>query len=747
LNKNFGYIFLKAIIFFGLIFLIVSSSYIKNLESIYTKEFNDSVESEVDLKVDTIKNDFKILKKDLLYISELYNVNKDTSIIQKELASLIKLKKAYLEIYFLKNDGTKLLEIKNHVCEEFINKKFLDKLKKLKKGEIYLSEIELKKEQNKIITPKNPFIHAITPIYKNDTQDGFLVINYSVKKLLKTFSASKYDLETLIINKDDYILNSKNSKLNFGFVYDKNSTFENTYKELSQELSSELKDNFIGTFKNDDFHVNINKINITYWINGNTQISPLSLKLITIINNKIIDKKINNYLATINWIVFLYFIIALIISVIFANYNVTQKETKLRLNIANNVFENSHDGIIITDRNNKIQRVNKAFTKITGYREEEILFKTPRILKSTGFHSRLFYKNLWDSLNENDYWEGEITNVRKNGMPYNEELTISKIFTDENEFYYIASFVDITETKKTKKLIEDKLEENRTYLEMINNYLITFKVNVNGKVLDVSDAFCQTSGYSREELIGQDHNILTHPDTPKEFYFSILDDVYSGKTWEGEIKNLKKNGEIYYIDAKVSPIYNNYRTITGYATVAVDITDKKRIEEMSVTDELTQTYNRRFFNLTIEKEILRAKRDNKTIAFAILDVDFFKQYNDTYGHDKGDHALQSVALCLRETISRASDFAFRLGGEEFGILTTDITAINFRKILERIRTNIEDLNIEHSSSKASKNITVSIGGVVIDAKNVTSVKIYKLADKLLYQVKDEGRNKVLVQEV
>ncbi|RXJ81827.1 sensor domain-containing diguanylate cyclase [Arcobacter sp. F2176] len=743
MNKNVSYVFLKSLIFFSFIFLLVSITYIKNLENIYKKEINNAVESELNLKISTAKNNFVTLKKDLLYISEVYELNKDYSTIKKELSTLLALKNSYLEICFLKNDGTKLLEIRNKRTSKLINNKYPSIIKQLKKGDIYLSPIKIEKESNNRTTFKMPFLNVITPLFDKDKPDGFLVINYPLTELFSIFSNSNFDLETLIINKDNYILNQK---LSSKFIFDKNSTFDNIYKNLSIEISNNLNDNLKGTFKTDNFHVNVNEINLTSWINKNPKIQPLTLKLITIIDNNLIENRVNTYLKTIMWLAFLYFFIAMIISIIFANYNTREKETRLRLKISDKMFENSHDGILVTDKDNKIQRVNKSFTKITGYEEKEILNKTPKILKSTGYHTRLFYKNIWDNLNEHLHWEGEITNIRKNGMPYTEELSISKIYTEANDFFYIASFVDITESKKNKKMIEDKLEENKTYLEIINDYLITLKVDINGKILDVSDAFCLICGYSKEELIGHNHDILRHPETPNEFYFSMWDTIYSGKKWEGEIKNIKKNGETYYVHTKISPMYNNLNTITGYALVAIDITDKKRIEKMSVTDELTQTYNRRYFNLTIEKEILRAKRDNKTIAFAILDVDFFKQYNDTYGHDKGDYALQSVALCLRETIFRANDFAFRLGGEEFGILTTDITTTNFRKILERIRTNIEDLNIEHSKSEASKNITVSIGGIVISAKNATSVKIYKLADKLLYKVKNEGRNKVLVEE-
>ncbi|MGB9801601.1 MAG: hypothetical protein ACPLSX_01440, partial [Arcobacter sp.] len=356
MNKNISYVFLKSLIFFIFIFLLVSFTYIKNLENIYTNEINNSIESELNLKISTAKNNFETLKKDLLYISEVYELNKDYSTIKKELSTLLALKKSYMEICFLRNDGTKLLEIKKKTTNEFSSNKYLSIIKQLKKGDIYLSQIVLKKENKNITNPRIPFLNVITPLFDKDKPDGFLVINYPLTELFGIFSNSNFNLETILINKDNYILNSKDEELNFGFIFNKNNTFDNIYKNLSIAISRSLNGS-LGTFKTDDFHVNVNEVNLTSWINKNTQIEPLKLKLVTIIDSNLIDKRVNTYLKTIVWLAFLYFLIAMIISIIFANYNAREKETKLRLKISDNVFENSHDGILITDRNNKVQRV------------------------------------------------------------------------------------------------------------------------------------------------------------------------------------------------------------------------------------------------------------------------------------------------------------------------------------------------------------------------------------------------------
>jgi len=681
LNKKINYTFVKALFSFILIFFLVSILYLKNLKDIYTKELNNSLNTELELKKDNIENQLYQIKEDILYLSNTYKLN-DKDLFQNEINSLLKYKKLYLDIKYFE-----------------LNK-------------------DIKSDNNIVLKESFPYFKFIIPLFNTSNQKiAYLQIQYDPKNLYQSIEKSNYNLKTYLTDNNNFLLNFKKEKLNFENIYGNNESTYHLKKQINIEEIFSLNQEFDKT----------NKWNI-----------------ITIVNKQIVDEKIKKYINSVSWIAFLYFLLSTIISYIFVRYTAIEKENKLREKISNYVFENSHDGIIITNRDNKILQVNKSFTKITGYKESEILNKNPRLLKSEGYHTKEFYKNIWDNLDTKRHWEGEITNIKKDGSAYTEDLSISKIYTEENDIYYIASFVDVTEAKKTNKIIEEKLEENRAYLELINDYLILLKVDINGKILDISDAFCRISGYTKDELLGNNHNIFRHPETTKEFYLKIWEHIYSGKTWEGELKNIKKSKEIYYVNAKISPIYTN-NEISGYASIAVDITDKKRVEEMSITDDMTQLYNRRYFNSTIKKEILRAKRENNFLGFAIIDIDFFKQYNDTYGHNKGDKALISVAKIINMCTNRASDFAFRLGGEEFGILVTNIDEIKFKNLLEKIRTNIEDLNIEHSSSKASDKITASFGGVVFNPENIIDKKAYKAADKLLYQAKESGRNRVIVE--
>ena len=172
---------------------------------------------------------------------------------------------------------------------------------------------------------------------------------------------------------------------------------------------------------------------------------------------------------------------------------------------------------------------------------------------------------------------------------------------------------------------------------------------------------------------------------------------------------------------------------------------EKELQNLSITDELTQLCNRRFFNSKIEEEINRAKREKKHLCLMVLDIDFFKQYNDTYGHQKGDFVLQEISKVLKNRTNRASDFAFRIGGEEFAILV-NLEKNKISEFAEAIKNDIENLKIEHSGNKVSKYVTTSIGVNFKQADELKNIdELFKVADDNLYEAKRSGRNCVVIK--
>ena len=315
----------------------------------------------------------------------------------------------------------------------------------------------------------------------------------------------------------------------------------------------------------------------------------------------------------------------------------------------------------------------------------------------------------------------------------NKEINTKKL--TYKEFETLAKSLNSTLSARQKA--QEQLNE---YVKIINENVITSATDVKGNITDVSEAFCRISGYTKEELIGQPHSIVRHEDMPKEFYEDMWKKLNDGIAWEGEIKNKKKNAESYWINALIKPKYEKGEII-GFTAIKEDITDKKRVEVLSITDELTQLYNRRHFNKKIDSELNRAKRENTMITFIMLDVDYFKKYNDTYGHHAGDAVLKQVAKVLKNHTKRASDFSFRLGGEEFGIIYTLRQEEESEKLALFIQKDIEALQIEHKTSEVSNYLTVSMGVISKKALEITnSDEFYKKADQALYKAKSNGRN-------
>lgn len=171
----------------------------------------------------------------------------------------------------------------------------------------------------------------------------------------------------------------------------------------------------------------------------------------------------------------------------------------------------------------------------------------------------------------------------------------------------------------------------------------------------------------------------------------------------------------------------------------------KRLENASYTDSLTMLFNRRYFNLVYDRELKRAKRADTNLSFLMIDIDYFKQYNDTYGHIEGDNALKAVAMVLRETLKRPTDFSFRLGGEEFGVLLSESDETTSAKIAADICENIRRLEIEHKNSKVHRYLTLSIGIASYKAGDITDDEmLIKKADEMLYRAKESGRNRYVL---
>tara|TARA_B100001063_G_scaffold243982_1_gene275752 strand:- start:2004 stop:3608 length:1605 start_codon:yes stop_codon:yes gene_type:complete len=323
-------------------------------------------------------------------------------------------------------------------------------------------------------------------------------------------------------------------------------------------------------------------------------------------------------------------------------------------------------------------------------------------------------------------------NLFKIGIDY---LMINPILNEEIKLKIINLFLNIKQ-----------IDEINSFNKIFDDNIVSSLTDTKGVITFVSTAFCNITGYDKYELIGEHHNIIRHPDMPSSIYEDLWKTIKEGKTWKGEIKNLRKDGSSYWISAVIEPIFDKQNNKIGYSAVTQDITDKKRIYELSITDGLTSLYNRRYFNDIAKSIIDKTVRSNEVFGFMLLDIDNFKKYNDSYGHQEGDNVLISISNSLKKSFKRSDDLIFRLGGEEFGILINAKKEEDILNLASKARKDIEDLSLEHKENSPSFLVTASFGLVIISTNNL-SVKhkldyIYKKADDKLYKAKENGRNKI-----
>ncbi len=315
--------------------------------------------------------------------------------------------------------------------------------------------------------------------------------------------------------------------------------------------------------------------------------------------------------------------------------------------------------------------------------------------------------------------------------------------------------------------LEDVNGEMKKLIEKFDRHVIASETDEKGIITYASTAFCEVSGYSLEELLGQPHNIVRHSDVSKDIYKEMWSTIKSGKEWTGEIKNRKKDGSDYWVEVFVSPELDKNGNITGYSAIRHLISSKKDLEELShsleqqvyerthdlevmmekvkklsITDELTGLYNRRYYAQIIDNEIKRAERNKVCFGYFILDIDNFKRFNDNYGHQRGDQVLMQVANRFTSVLERPDDFVFRMGGEEFLIIFTGETKTKVVDFAQKVIESIAMLNIEHAYNDGYHVVTVS-GGLVVhepEDESMSADEMYKLSDELLYAAKEAGRN-------
>lgn len=325
---------------------------------------------------------------------------------------------------------------------------------------------------------------------------------------------------------------------------------------------------------------------------------------------------------------------------------------------------------------------------------------------------------------------GEMTGVMRRLADGDTQVTIPDVTRDD----------EIGKMAKTLEVFRDNAIELNFQKFALDEHAIVSSTDVKGNITYVNDKFCEISGYSRDELMGQNHRLLKSDEHPPEFYKDLWGTVTHGKTWHGNVKNLKKDGTEYWVKATIVPFMNEQGKPFQYVSIRTDITEQRNALQLKVMahyDALTGLPNRNLFGDRLMLAIAQAKRLDAEIAFLYLDLDKFKPINDTLGHDVGDVVLQEVAKRLT-AIVRETDTVARIGGDEFAIIMAppvpqEISQRTAQKILQELSRPINAKGHECT-------IGTSIGISIYPRDTTDAEMLIKLADGAMYKVKESGRN-------
>jgi diguanylate cyclase (GGDEF)-like protein/PAS domain S-box-containing protein len=323
----------------------------------------------------------------------------------------------------------------------------------------------------------------------------------------------------------------------------------------------------------------------------------------------------------------------------------------------------------------------------------------------------------------------------------------------------------ISEIIQRHKLSQIISESEEKYRELVNNLKIgIFRATPAGKLLEVNPSVVEMFGYTSAKMFLKVKTpyLYKNPDDRQKL-IKELEENDLARNKEFMLK--KKDGTSFWASLTSTAVRNSSRKIIYYDTVLEDFSERRDLEEevkrLSITDELTQVYNRRHFNQNLPQEIQTAERWRSALSLIMIDVDDFKQYNDKYLHLGGDEVLKETAQVISSIIRKDVDWASRFGGDEFIVTLRGLTATQAAKVGERIRKLFQQIKFKPKDEIVQKTLSMGVAcchysevrpkrgdkskGTATNYEKVAT-ELTILADKALFKAKKAGRNQLVISK-
>jgi len=302
----------------------------------------------------------------------------------------------------------------------------------------------------------------------------------------------------------------------------------------------------------------------------------------------------------------------------------------------------------------------------------------------------------------------------------------------------ITFALDNLDREQQQRAAAIKLEQAATVFEYSKEGIIV--TDANNKIISVNRSFVEITGYTAEDVVGKDPKILSSGLQSHEFYEQMWAAILETGSWQGEIWDRRKSGEVYPEALTIIQVRNGHGAIMNHLAIFSDISERKmaqeRIQQLAHYDVLTGLPNRVLFSDRLAQAIISAQRNDTKISLLFLDIDRFKQINDTLGHGVGDQLLQNVGQRLLGCV-REQDTVSRQGGDEFIVVLSDSGAAGAELVAEKI---LQSIIQPYSIDEHDLRITASIGIAIYPDHAQDSESLIKYADVAMYQAKESGRN-------
>lgn len=428
------------------------------------------------------------------------------------------------------------------------------------------------------------------------------------------------------------------------------------------------------------------------------------------------------------------------------------------------MFHGASDAIVVVDEQGRIVKANEACFRLLGYAPDSLAGKPVEMLVPSRFtrHSRL----------RDDY----VNSPRPRSM--GQGLSLQAAHADGHDVPVDIALTPIVVggRKLTACALRDMrgrahgtetLRVQATALRSAANGIVI--TDRSGTITWVNPAACAITGYAPDEMIGQHTRLLKSGEHPGDFYANLWRTISRGETWSGTIVNRRKDGTLYHEEQTIAPVVDEKSEITHFIAIKQDVTARRRNEEalttahaklgeyvveieslnrrlreQAIRDPLTGLHNRRFFEETAERDAARAVRLGEPLALVMLDIDHFKEINDSHGHAAGDLVLETISAALRAH-ARVADLVCRFGGDEFVALLPGATGAAALARAERWRAEIEAVQIDAGQGTKLR-CTVSIGVAQLGVTGDSISLSLRRADAALYEAKRKGRNRIVATD-